>query len=300
MYFDAQDELPASPSGSDGEGHGNDFVAAFSASLQRLTSGKARGSMTDRVRLRTSSEIEGNLCRAPHAVSATGQHRLHDQASRHVPELRLRLHAARPLIVLLCNSPMSLGLCVAQQDIYALAVPTVLSDCRNGRRLWSGRCRSTLRRMQSSSRSCQPGACHPSSAATSTASALCACHGRRPACQCSRCVPPSLSRVPLSYTDGLKWVWWWMTVGSEVSPCRQFSATQDAFHAAISLQTCLKSGLGARLPALRYLTFNSAACRRQRTHRCSHSSDQPHQPRREMRPPCRMAGMSRRLCTQPG
>ncbi len=51
MYFDAEDELPASPSSSDGEAHGNDFVAAFSASLQRLTS-KNRSSMNDRVRLR--------------------------------------------------------------------------------------------------------------------------------------------------------------------------------------------------------------------------------------------------------
>ena len=51
MYFDAQDELPASPSGSDGEAHGNDFVAAFSASLQRLTTKNRGSSMNDRVRL---------------------------------------------------------------------------------------------------------------------------------------------------------------------------------------------------------------------------------------------------------
>ncbi len=48
MYFDAEDELPASPSSSDGDAHGTDLVAAFSASLQRLT--KSRGSTNDRVR----------------------------------------------------------------------------------------------------------------------------------------------------------------------------------------------------------------------------------------------------------
>ena len=60
MYFDAEDELPASPSGSDGEAHGNDFVAAFSASLQRLTT-KNRGSMNDRVRLRCLAELAMQL-----------------------------------------------------------------------------------------------------------------------------------------------------------------------------------------------------------------------------------------------
>ncbi len=60
MYFDAEDELPASPSSSDGEAHGNDFVAAFSASLQRLTS-KNRSSMNDRVRLRVRRRLTGQL-----------------------------------------------------------------------------------------------------------------------------------------------------------------------------------------------------------------------------------------------
>ncbi len=48
MYFDAEDELPASPSGSDGDAHGTDLVAAFSASLSRLTKTRSNA-VSDRV-----------------------------------------------------------------------------------------------------------------------------------------------------------------------------------------------------------------------------------------------------------
>ena len=67
MYFDAEDELPASPSSSDGEAHSNDIVAAFQASLQRLTSGKTRVSANDRVRRArvTKQLLQGNATEGP-------------------------------------------------------------------------------------------------------------------------------------------------------------------------------------------------------------------------------------------